>query len=92
MHSWNSYAPSSWKRSTLTTLIMRVYTISSNDSYLKLELKRLRKVLHERSRYPHWFITKIMDEVKRLNIPTEHIQGINENENRVTNKQTLILP
>ena len=33
-----------------------------------------------------------MDEVKRLNIPTEHFQGINENENGVTNKRTLILP
>ena len=44
---WNSYAPSSWKRSTLKMLIMRAYTISSNDSYLKLELKHLRKVFHE---------------------------------------------
>ena len=44
---WNSYAPSSWKRNTLKTLIMRAYTISSNDSYLKLALKHLRKVFHE---------------------------------------------
>ena len=44
---WNSYAPSSLKRSTLKTQIMRAYTISSNDSYLKLELKHLRKVFHE---------------------------------------------
>ena len=46
---WNSYALSSWKRSTLKTLIMRAYTISSNDSYLKLELQYLRKVFHERN-------------------------------------------
>ena len=44
---WNSYVPSSWKRSTLKVLIMRAYTISSNDSYLKLELKHLGKVFHE---------------------------------------------
>ena len=36
---WNSYAPCSWKRSTLKTLIMRAYTISSNDSYLKIRTK-----------------------------------------------------
>ena len=35
---WNSYAPSSRKRTTLSTLIMRAYMISSNDSYFKLEL------------------------------------------------------
>ena len=33
-----------------------------------------------------------MNEVKRLNIPRKHFQGINKNENGVTSKQTLILP
>ena len=33
-----------------------------------------------------------MNEVKRLNIPREHIQEVNENENGVTIKRTLILP
>ena len=89
---WNSYALSSWKRSTLKTLIMRAYTISSDDSYFKLELKHLRKVFHKRNGYPQWFITKVMNEVKRSNIPREHFQGINENENGVTSKRTLILP
>ena len=81
-----------WKRSTLKTLMMRVYTISSNDSYLKSKLKYLRKVFHEQNGYPHWFITKVMNEVKRLNIPREHFQGINKNENGVASTQTLILP
>ena len=81
---WNSYAQSPWKRSTLKTLIMIECTISSN------ELKYLRKVFHERNGYHHWFITKAMNEVKRLNIPREHFQGINESENRVTSKRTLI--
>ena len=71
---------------------MRSNTIISNDSSLKLELKHLRKVLYERNGYPHWFITKVMNEVKRSSITREHFQGINENENGVTSKQTLILP
>ena len=83
---WNSYAPSSWKRSTLKMLIIRAYTISSNDSYLKLELKYLRKDFHERNGYPHWFITKVMNEVKRLHITRESFQKINGNENGVTSK------
>ena len=89
---WNSYALSSWKRSTLKMLIMRAYTISSNDSYLKLELKHLRIAFHERNGYRQWFITKVMNEVERSNIPSEYFQGINKNENGVTSKQTLILP
>ena len=88
---WNSYATSSWKRSTPKTLITRAYTISSNDSYLKLELKHLQKVFHERNGYPHWFISKVVNEVNRSNIPREHFQGINRNENEVTHKRTLIL-
>ena len=82
---WNSSATSTWKYSTLKTLTMRASTISSNNNCLKLELKHLPKVFHERNGYPHWFITKVMNEVKRSNIPRE-------NENRVTSKRTLILP
>ena len=33
-----------------------------------------------------------MNEVKRLNIPRENFQEINENEKAVTSKRTLILP
>ena len=71
---------------------MRGYAIISNDNYLKLELKYLRKVFHERIGYPRWLITNVMNEKKRLNIAREHFQGTNENENGVTSKQTLILP
>ena len=85
-----SYAPSSRKRSTLKILMMRAYTISSNGSYLKLELKHLRKVFHERNGYPHCFIIKVMNEVKRSNTPRANFQEINENENGATSKRSKI--
>ena len=66
--------------------------ISSNDSYFELELEYLRKVFHEWNAYPHWFKTKVMNELKRLDIPREHFQGANKNENGVTSKRTLISP
>ena len=69
---------------------MRAYTISFNDNYLKSELKYVRKVFHERNGYLHWFII-VTNDVKRLNIPRENFQGINENENEVTSNRTLIL-
>ena len=31
-----------------------------------------------------------MNEVKRINIPREHFQGVNKNENGVISRQTLI--
>ena len=40
--------------------------------------------------YLDWFMAKVMNEVKRINISTKHFNGINENENWVTNKRTLI--
>ena len=59
---------------------------------LRSKLKRLQEVFHERNGYPHWFITKVMNEVKRSDIPREHFQGINRNENEVTCQRTLLLP
>ena len=32
-----------------------------------------------------------MNEVKRINIPMEHVQGINENENGVNSKKMIVL-
>ena len=60
---------------------MKAYAINSNDSYLKLELKYLQKVFHDRNGYPHWFVTKVMNQVKRVNIPRERFHGINKSEN-----------
>lgn len=71
---------------------MRAYAISSKDSYFKFELKYLRKVFLEGNGYPHWFITKVRSEIKRLNISKEHVQEINKNENGVTSKRALTLP
>ena len=59
---------------------------------LRSKLKRLQEVFHERNGYPHWFITKVMNEVKRSDLPREHFQGINRNENEVTCQRTLLLP
>ena len=58
---WNSYAPSSWKHSTLNMLITTAYTISSNDTYFKSELTYIRKGFHQQNEYLHWFITKLMN-------------------------------
>ena len=45
---------------------MRAYTISSNDSYLKLEQNYPQKIFHEQNVHPHWFIKNVMNDVKRI--------------------------
>ena len=59
---------------------------------LRSKLKRLQEVFHERNGYPHWFTTKVINEMKRSDIPREHFQEINRNENEVTCQRTLLLP
>ena len=71
---------------------MKAYTISPNDSYIRLEVKYHQNVFNEENGHPHWFMTKVMNEVNRLNIPREYFQTINGNENWVTSKRTPISP
>ena len=47
-------------------LIYRSYLICSNNHYLTLELKYLRKVSKEYNNYPHWFITQVFNDVNKI--------------------------
>ena len=58
----NSFAPATWKRGTLKTLVERVYVICSTDQVLERELKYLEKVFHEKSKYPKYVIEQILDK------------------------------
>ena len=48
----NAFAPATWKRVTLKTLVERVYVICSTDQRLEKELKYLEKAFHEKNNYP----------------------------------------
>ena len=49
----NAFAPATWKRVTLKTLVERAYVICSTDQLLERELKYLEKAFHEKSNYPN---------------------------------------
>ena len=84
---WNSFAPFQWKYSTLKTLAYRAYIVCSDNQHLESELNYLRKVFHNFNSYPHWFITKVVNEVKndfnKQTVPTTpHIETTDgENDN-----------
>ena len=61
---WHAFAPISWKRGTLGTLVNRAYIIYSNNNYLQQKLKHLQHVFHTQNGYPVWVIKEIMNNVK----------------------------
>ena len=62
---WNSFAPFQWKYSTLKTLVYRAYIVYTDNQHLESELNYLRRVFHNLNSYPHWFITKVVNEVSK---------------------------
>ena len=54
--NWNAFAPDTWKRGTLKTLVERAYIVCSTNELLLMELKYLEKVFHETKNYPNHVI------------------------------------
>ena len=85
-----------WKYSTLKTLVYHAYIVSSDNQHLEFELNYLRKVFHNFNSYPHWFITKVVNEDnndfnKQIVPPSPHIETT-DSENNNIKKPMVILP
>ena len=50
--NWNGFAPATWKRGTLKTLVERAYVICSIDQLLERPLKYLGKIFYEKKEFP----------------------------------------
>ena len=92
---WNSFAPFQWKYSTLKNLVYRAYIVCSNNQYLESEPNYLKKVFHNFNSYPHWFITRVINEVKndfnkQIVPPTPHIETSDGEKNNIR-KPMMIL-
>ena len=59
-----SFAPTTWKRGTLKTLVDRAYLICSNIALGKKEIDHLKKVFHEKNDYPKWVINQVLNEAE----------------------------
>ena len=60
--NWNAFAPDTWKRGTLKTLVERAYIVCSTEDFLDKELKYLEKVFHENNNYPKYVIKQILQQ------------------------------
>ena len=91
---WKSFAPITWKRGTLKTLIRRAYTICSNDKLLKKELDHLEKCFTKVNGYPKWLLKQTFESFSKEenNNTTNTDNDINENNSNDKIIHTLKLP
>ena len=74
--NWNVFAPDTWKRGILKTLVERAYIVCSTNGLLPKELKYFVNVFRETNNYPHYVIQQILKQVQdeqnqqNVNIPT----------------------
>ena len=61
---WDAFAPVSWKRGTLRTLVNRAYLVCSNKELLHKELVYLKLVFLKKNDYPLSTIKQLMKETE----------------------------
>ena len=84
---WRSFAPMTWKKGTLRTLIRRAYAVCSNDNLLREELHHIEKSFTEFNGYPKWLLKKTFDSFENNN--KNHNKIINNENNNDKNLNRL---
>ena len=51
---WNSFAPRTWKRGILRTILIGAYKIHSTKNLLQIELKQIEEEFIKVNSYPKW--------------------------------------
>ena len=86
---WNSFAPSTWKRGTLRSIITRAYNVCSNDEFLKQELSKIKTDLLKINGYPKWVFDQIHQKViEHREVSTEISKNVENNSSESTNNNT----
>ena len=76
---WNSFAPQTWKRATLRSIINRAYDICSNDEFIRLELSRIKHDFTKINGYPNWVFNQIHQKViESREISTKKLNSIKD--------------
>ena len=63
--NWNTYAPITWKRGTVRTILSRTCTICSSERYLNEEIKYAELIFEKVNNYPKYVITQLKCEAKQ---------------------------
>ena len=61
---WDSFAPNTWKRDTLRTLVLRAHAICSREELLDQEINHLQHVFVTFNGYPKWVVLQVLNKVE----------------------------
>ena len=90
---WNSFAPISYKRGTLKSLISRGYMVCSNEIPLEKELQHLEHVFHKINGYIWWVIDQVNTSVQENTNKSKSFEHYPDtSEQSVQKMYSLILP
>ena len=78
------------------TLVYRAYIVCSDNQHLQSQLNYLKKVFHNFNSYSHWFITKVINDIKnhfnkQIVPPTPNTETTDSGNNSIR-KPMMILP
>ena len=59
-----SFAPNTWKRGTLRTLVLRAHAICSTKELLDQEINHLQHVFVTFNGYPKWVVLQVLNKVE----------------------------
>ena len=80
----NQFAPETWKRETLRSIINRAYDICSNDEFLRLELSKIKHDFIKTYGYPNWvFNQKRQKLIESREISTKIVNSIEDSTTKV---------
>ena len=89
---WDSFAPKTWKKGTLRTLVLRAHTVCSNTTLREKEIQHLTKVFHDINGYPWNVIKQVIEETERKLKQPPRPPQIETEVTEPTKQQLLCLP
>ena len=90
---WESFAPITWKRGTLRTIIQRAYRVCSNKKHLEKELHKIENDFTKINKYPFWIFNQLNNEIrKHQNKNCNEILVNCDEEQAIKTEHMLVLP
>ena len=79
---WESFAPNTWKRGTLITLVLRAHAICSSKELLDQEINHLKHVFVAFNGYRKWVVLEVLNRVET------HLSTASSNKNQQLDTHT----
>ena len=88
---WNSFAPRTWKRGTLRTILIQAYKICSSKELLQNELKQIEEEFIKIISYLKWVFDQVNEECK---VPrnAHYNNNVTANNENISTTRKLVLP